>query len=73
MLYCFPRHNGHVEHVQRRMGHSTTSRIPVKGTAVFSIIALLAIVSVAGIVASVVATARDGYRRAPKETFARTV
>jgi hypothetical protein len=55
------------------MGHSTTPRIPVKGTAVFSIIALLAIVSVAGIVASVVVTARDGYRRAPKETFARTV
>ena len=55
------------------MGHSTTPRIPVKGTAVFSLIALIAIVSVAGIVASVVVTARDGYRRAPEETFARTV
>lgn len=73
MLHGFRRDNGHVEHVQRRMGHSTTPRIPVKGTAVFSLIALIAIVSVSGIVASVVVTARDGYRRAPEETFARTV
>ena len=34
---------------------------------------LLAVVSVAGLVASVVVTARDGYRRQPRETFARTV
>jgi len=44
-----------------------------KGTAVFAVIALLSAVSVAGIVASVVTTARDGYRRLPKETFALTV
>lgn len=39
----------------------------------FSVIALLSVVSLAGIVASVVTTKRDGYRRLPKETFARTV
>lgn len=39
----------------------------------FAISVILAVVSVAGIAASLVVTARDGYRRQPKETFARTV
>lgn len=34
---------------------------------------LLALVSIVGLVGSVVVTARDGYRRQPRETFARTV
>jgi hypothetical protein len=34
---------------------------------------LVAAVSIVGIVASIVVTARDGYRRQPRETFARTV
>ncbi|WP_430647203.1 hypothetical protein [Agromyces sp. GXS1127] len=39
----------------------------------FTVFAMLAAASVAGIVGSVVVTARDGYRRQPRETFARTV
>ncbi|MGW9631633.1 hypothetical protein ACWGST_13100 [Agromyces sp. NPDC055520] len=38
-----------------------------------SLIVLLSVVSVAAIVGSIVVTARDGYRRQPRETFARTV
>jgi hypothetical protein len=34
---------------------------------------LLAVVSIVGLVGSVIVTARDGYRRQPRETFARTV
>jgi hypothetical protein len=34
---------------------------------------LLAAVSVAAVIGSIVVTARDGYRRQPRETFARTV
>ena len=34
---------------------------------------LLAVVSIVGLVGSVVVAARDGYRRQPRETFARTV
>jgi hypothetical protein len=43
---------------------------------VFSSIVLLGIlgaITAAGVVSSVLVTARDGYRRMPKETFARTV
>jgi hypothetical protein len=40
---------------------------------VFSIIVLLGTASVAAIVGSIVVTARDGYRRQPRETFALTV
>ncbi|MFB6610733.1 hypothetical protein ACFCVO_10460 [Agromyces sp. NPDC056379] len=39
----------------------------------FSVIVLLGAVSVAAIIGSIVVTARDGYRRQPRETFARTV
>ncbi|HVL60512.1 MAG TPA: hypothetical protein VM430_03775 [Microbacterium sp.] len=39
----------------------------------FTLLAVLAIVSVAGIAGSIVMSARDGYGRRPKETFARTV
>ncbi|MEV1128944.1 hypothetical protein [Agromyces sp. NPDC049794] len=39
----------------------------------FTIYAILGLVSAAGIVGSVVVAARDGYRRQPRETFARTV
>ena len=38
----------------------------------FTLLALLAIVSVAGIAGSIVISARDGYRRQPKATIART-
>jgi hypothetical protein len=44
----------------------------LKGTIVFTLLALLGIVSVAGIVGSIVTSARDGYRRQPKATIART-
>ncbi|HVL63414.1 MAG TPA: hypothetical protein VM430_18695 [Microbacterium sp.] len=37
-----------------------------------SVIILLATVSVLGVVSSFVVTARDGYRRQPRETFALT-
>ena len=39
----------------------------------FTLLAILGIVSLAGIVGSIIVSARDGYRRQPKETFARTV
>lgn len=39
----------------------------------FSIFVLLGVVSVAAVIGSIVVTARDGYRRQPRETFARTV
>ena len=38
-----------------------------------SILVLLGAVSVAGLIGSIVVTVRDGYRRQPRETFARTV
>lgn len=56
-------------------GRTESPDIPTnssKGTAVFTVTALIAIVSIAGIVGSIVTTARDGYRRQPRETFART-
>ena len=37
-----------------------------------SLYIILAAVSFAGIIGSIVVTARDGYRRQPRETFART-
>ena len=42
----------------------------------FTLIAILAVIgiaSVAGIVGSLIVSTRDGYRRQPKQTFARTV
>ncbi|WP_277871104.1 hypothetical protein [Agromyces albus] len=39
----------------------------------FTAILLLGVVSVAAISASIFNAGRDGYRRLPKETFARTV
>lgn len=48
----------------------------LKGTTVFSSIVLLGILGAVasfGVVSSIVVTARDGYRRMPKESFARTV
>ncbi|RZS64816.1 hypothetical protein EV187_3204 [Agromyces ramosus] len=39
----------------------------------FTLLAILATVSVAGIAGSIVVSARDGYGRRHKETFARTV
>jgi hypothetical protein len=72
VLNGLSRDNEEVDHVQGRMSRSTSLMFS-KGTAVFAVIALLSVVSLAGIVASVVTTARDGYRRLPKETFALTV
>jgi hypothetical protein len=40
---------------------------------VFTLLAIFTIASVAGIVGSIVASTRDGYRRQPKQSFARTV
>ncbi|MGR0218426.1 hypothetical protein [Agromyces sp. ZXT2-6] len=39
----------------------------------FSLTVLLVSASIAGIVGSLLVTARDGYRRQPRETFARAV
>ena len=58
--------------MQRRIRRST-SPLHSKGTTVFTLLAVLAIVSVAGIAGSIVVSARDGYGRRHKETFARTV
>ena len=44
-----------------------------KGSTVISLILLLGAVSVVAIVSSFIVTARDGYRRQPRETFALTV
>ena len=44
----------------------------LKGTTLFTLLAMLGIVSVAGIVGSIVTSARDGYGRRPKATIART-
>jgi hypothetical protein len=49
------------------------TRLSLKGTTVFTILAILGIASVAGIAGSIVVSSRDGYRRQPKQTFARTV
>lgn len=53
----------------------------VKGTTVvvasaassIVLLGILGVVAVSGIISSVVVTTRDGYRRMPKESFARTV
>ena len=58
--------------MQRRIRRST-SPPHSKGTTVFTLLAVLGIVSVAGIAGSIVISARDGYGRRHKETFARTV
>lgn len=39
----------------------------------FSIFVLLGAVSAVAVIGSIVVTVRDGYRRQPRETFARTV
>lgn len=57
-------------------GRTESPDIPTnssKGTAVFSLTALIVSASIAGIVGSILVAARDGYRRQPRETFARTV
>jgi hypothetical protein len=59
--------------VQGRTQSPDIPTISSKGTAVFSLTLLLVSASIAGIVGSVLVTARDGYRRQPRETFARTV
>jgi hypothetical protein len=66
-------HNGTVELVQRRIGRSTSQLRHSKGSIVISLILLLGAVSVVAIVGSFVVTARDGYRRQPREAFALTV
>lgn len=38
-----------------------------------SILVLLGGAAVAALIGSIVVTARDGYRRQPRETFARTI
>jgi hypothetical protein len=59
--------------VQRRLRRSTNPLISSKGTTVFTILTILGIASVVGIVGSLIVSSRDGYRRQPKQTFARTV
>ena len=39
----------------------------------FTVMLMLATVSAVGIISSFVVTGRDGYRRQPRETFAKTV
>jgi hypothetical protein len=39
----------------------------------FSVILLVGAATVAALIGSIIVTARDGYRRQPRETFARTV
>ncbi|MDQ0576976.1 hypothetical protein [Agromyces albus] len=73
VLKGFSRFNGEVEHVQRRNGRSTSHFIFERKIIVFTAILLLGGVSAAAISASIFNTVRDGYRRLPKETFARTV
>ena len=46
---------------------------PSKGTNVFTLLAILGVISIAGIAGSIVVSSRDGYGRRHKETFARTV
>jgi hypothetical protein len=73
VLQSFLGNNKNVEHVQRRLRRSTNSFAASKGTHVFTIMLILGTASAVGIVSSFVVTARDGYRRQPRETFARTV
>ena len=73
VLNGFQRFNRRVEHVQRRLRRSTKPAISSKGTTVFTLLAILGIASVAGIAGSIVVSTRDGYRRQPKQPFARTV
>jgi hypothetical protein len=40
---------------------------------VFTLLTIFTVASVIGIVGSIIVSARDGYRRQPKATFARTV
>jgi hypothetical protein len=59
--------------VQGRTQSPDIPTISSKGTAVFSLTVLILSASIAGIIGSILVTARDGYRRQPRETFARTV
>lgn len=59
--------------MQRRIGRSASQQRISKGSIVISVILLLGTVSVVAVVGSIVVTARDGYRRQPRETFALTV
>ena len=57
-------------------GRTRSPDIPTissKGTAVFTLSVMLVAASIAGVAGSILVTARDGYRRQPRETFARTV
>jgi hypothetical protein len=59
--------------VQGRTESPDIPTISSKGTAVFSLTVLILSASIAGIIGSILVTARDGYRRQPRETFAATV
>lgn len=52
----------------RPTSHGHAERYPA-----MSLYIILAATSIAGIIGSIIVTARDGYRRQPRETFARTV
>ena len=71
MLKSSARENWGVEHVQWRIDRSISPRSYFeRNTMIFVILAAVSVVAVIG---SIVVTARDGYRRQPRETFARTV
>ena len=70
MLKGLARENWGVELVQWGIDRSITRSYFERNTMVF---VLLGAVSAAAIIGSIVVTARDGYRRQPRETFARTV
>ncbi|BDZ55053.1 hypothetical protein [Agromyces marinus] len=59
--------------MQGRTPVARLSNDSTKGTAVFTLYAILFAASIAGVVGSIALVARDGYRRMPRETFARTV
>ena len=72
VLKSFSRDNGGVGPVQGRTRIARLPNVLLERNRTMSLYIILAAVSFAGIIGSIVVTARDGYRRQPRETFART-
>ena len=73
VLKSFSRDNRGVGQVQGRTRIARLPHVLAERNRTMSLYIILAAVSIVGIISSVVVTARDGYRRQPRETFARTV
>ncbi|WP_157416491.1 hypothetical protein [Agromyces allii] len=73
VLHRFEEDDGHVEGLQRRNDPLDHSAVTVRKGTIMATLIFVAAASVAGIVGTIVLAARDGYRRQPNETFARTV